>query len=91
LTAQATDGSLNVTVVDGTTWVGRIAKDGSLNVFQVDGSTWTGRNHTSGAVNVVVIASGEYDINNKCGAVNVSVSPYITGTQRVTVVSGEFV
>lgn len=89
MAANATDGSLNVTVVDGSSLVGARAADGSINVVQVTGSTYTGRKHRSGATNVVVSAVGG-KMNHACGALCVSVSPYVKGNQPVTVVGGAF-
>lgn len=48
-------GRLNVTVVDGNSYVGSTALDGSMNVVIQDGSTFMGAVHPSGARNVVVM------------------------------------
>lgn len=90
MSKTASDGSLNIKIVNGSSYVGAIASDGSLNVVQTDGSTWTGRSHKSGAINVVHEPVGSYTVNNPSGAMNVTDSPYATGMQRVTVVSGTF-
>lgn len=48
------DGSIAVTVVDGTQLVGIQAPDGSINVVINDGTTLTGRQHPSGALNAII-------------------------------------
>lgn len=90
MSAYATDGSLNVRVVDGASYTGRLATDGSTYVVQNDGSTYTGVNHVCGAVNVVVAAAGG-QMQHANGSLLVKASPYLSGTQKVTVVSGAFV
>lgn len=91
----AADGSTNVTVVDGTTYVGAYAADGSINVFQVDGTTAVPLKHASGALNVFVTTAADDPLalggQHPCGAANVSVSPYVSETVKVTVVTGAFV
>lgn len=84
----AADGSLNVTVVNGLTYVGRYAPDGSVNVVLSDGSTYTGLNHPSGAMYVINTESPIISIQHPSGAWYVSDSPYYTGSNRVTAVSG---
>src|SRR5688572_16443964 len=86
MATQAADGSLNVTVVSGSTYVGALAPDGSLNVVDTNGLSWVGRVHPSGALNVVL--GNSFGVNHKTGALVVSTSPYVSGTQRVTIVSG---
>ena len=86
----AVDGSIHVTVVDGTTITGLYAADGSWNVVQDDAS---GAMHPCGALNVTV-ATGTDPVHriNVDGRLNVVETPYSpTGAQRVTVVSGAFV
>lgn len=51
------DGQINLTVVDGLTYVGMHAADGSINIVTNDGSTYTGRNHPCGAYNCVITTS----------------------------------
>lgn len=47
----AADGSMNLTVVDGTTYTGVTASDGSTNVIKSDGfSTYVGAHHPCGAL-----------------------------------------
>jgi len=84
----AADGSLNITVVNGLTYVGRYAPDGSMNVVVTDGSTYTGLHHPSGAMYVVNTNSPIVSIQHPSGAWYVSDSPYQTGSNRVTVISG---
>lgn len=88
MAAYAADGSLNIRVVDGNTYVGRYATDGSTNVVVTDGSTYTGFHHRSGAVYVVNTNTGVTSFNHPSGGTYVSDSPYATGATRVTVISG---
>lgn len=86
--AYATDGSLNIRVVDGSTYVGRYATDGSTYVVVTDGSTLTGFHHRSGAMNVVNTNSAVLSTSHPSGGIYVADSPYATGATRVTVISG---
>lgn len=90
MSLYASDGSLNISVVDGSTYVGRYAADGSMNVVASDGSTYTGLHHPSGAMYVILTASPITSIQAPSGAWYVSTSPFQTGSNRVTVVSGSF-
>lgn len=81
------DGSLKVTVVDGTTIVGLYASDGSINVVQSDG-TPNGIYHKSGARRVTVASSGQKGLAPD-GSYYVSENG--SAGQKVTVVSGAFV
>jgi hypothetical protein len=83
----ASDGSTNVSVVNGNTYVGRYAPNGSLNVVQGDGTAYTGRSHPSGAM-YVVNAGANVGKHSKTGGLHVSASPNTAGADRVTVVSG---
>jgi hypothetical protein len=86
---HAADGSINVTVVDGTSITGLYAADGSWNVVNVTGSTdWEGVYHACGALNVTLVSSGLGQFYAANGSINVSEDPYILGTMRVTAVSG---
>lgn len=89
MSLYAADGSLNVTVVDGSTLTGLYAADGSINVVETDGSSYVGAYAPCGAWNVYLVTNelvGYYAPN---GAMNVCESPYAaTGAVRVTVVSG---
>jgi len=86
----AADGSYNVTVVDGLSWVGLYAADGSLNVYEVDGTEPVGAYHSSGALNVYVTSSAVLKYRHPSGALYVSETPYLTGSTKVTVVAGAF-
>jgi hypothetical protein len=87
----AADGSFRVTVVDGTSHVGLYAADGSFNVKESNGTTDRGIYHwASGAILVTVRASAGASIYAPDGSLYVSESPYVHGSQRVTVVSGSF-
>ncbi len=55
---RASDGSFNVTVVDGTSPTGIHGNNGSLNVID-DKGTNTGAYHPCGAFRVTVATSGE--------------------------------
>lgn len=93
MTTTAGDGSLNVTVVDGTELTGLFAADGSMNVYQSDGATLGARYHPCGAIRVTVSnttdnPSGQYHVPD--GSLYVSESPYTDGGQPVTVVTGSF-
>lgn len=85
----ASDGSMNVTVVDGTTYVGLYASNGgSVNVIKR--TSEIGRQHSSGALLVTPITSNGNGIQTSDGSLNVSESPYYNASQKVTVVSGSF-
>lgn len=64
----AADGTWNINVVDGTTFVGRQGSNGGLNVFQVNGTVFTGYQHKSGAVNVFNATGTEEKFQHPCGA-----------------------
>ena len=91
MSLYAADGSLNITVVPGTSVTGLQAADGSLNVVQSAGGTPIGIMHSCGALNVTNVAGGTSPVsyNAEDGSVNVIESPYSpTGALKVTVVSG---
>lgn len=88
MSLYAADGSWNVTVVDGSTFTGLYAPDGSYNVVEVDGTSIAGLYAPCGAYNVYVSDGTYIGFYHPSGAINVSVSPYETGTVRVTAVSG---
>lgn len=88
MAAYAADGSLNIRVVDGNSYVGRYATDGSTYVVVSDGSTLTGFHHRSGAINVVNTNSAVLSAAHPSGGIYVADSPYATGATRVTVISG---
>jgi hypothetical protein len=64
----AADGTYNVNVVNGLTFVGRQGSNGALNVFQVPGTSFTGNQHISGALNVFNAVGGEEKHQHPCGA-----------------------
>lgn len=82
----AEDGSLRVTVVDGNTFVGLYAADGSYNV-KVRSDEF-GIYDQSGAILVTVRSTPGAGIYTPNDNLYVSTSPYVYGSQRVTVVSG---
>lgn len=88
MSSSASDGSWNVSVVDGSTTSGLRAPDGSVYVVKSSGSS-NGSHHPSGAYWVTPVTSPDI-YYAKDGSINVSVSPYANGTQPVTVVSGSF-
>lgn len=88
----AANGTMNVTVVNGSSYSGLYAADGSVNVVQVNGSAITGRYHPCGAYNVVLYTSGATTAAHPCGALLVSqVGGYVPNTTQVTVVSGTLI
>lgn len=84
----AADGSINVTVVDGSSWTGLYAKDGSWNVKAR--STEYGAYASCGALLVTLQASAVNGDIAPDGSLNVSVTPFQPGTFRITVVTGSF-
>src|SRR4051812_12647157 len=82
----AADGSWNVTVVTGSSFTGVFAADGSLNV-KVRTSEY-GIYHSCGAILVTVRSVPGAGLYAPDGSWYVSASPYVYGSQRVTVVSG---
>lgn len=88
MATYAADGSTNIRVVDGNSYVGRYATDGSVNVIVTDGSTYTGLHHPSGAMYVVNTNSGVLSTSHPSGGIYVADSPYATGATSVTVISG---
>ena len=82
----AADGSINVTVVDGTTYTGLYAADGSWNIIKSDG-THFGYYHPCGAMLVTVATSST--LHTDQGGTYVQESPYpYSAPMKVTVVSG---
>ena len=84
----AADGSMNVTVVGGVNYTGLYAADGSMNVVQTVGTGNDGYYSPRGAANVTLYTTGPVSRKAKSGSLYVSKTPYVQGTQRVTVVSG---
>lgn len=87
---NAADGSINVSVVSGSSYTGLYSTGGGYNVVQATGGSYVGMYHPCGALNVTNQTSAVYPVRNTDGSLNVSVSPYETGTQHVTVISGSF-
>lgn len=84
----ASDGSMNITVVSGTTLTGTYASDGSINVVVSTGLVFVGAYHPCGAWWVTVAPSGVHGIRAPDGSLYVSETPFTNDGQRVTVVSG---
>lgn len=87
----AQDGSINLTVVDGSTYVGLYAQDGSWNVVDQTANTsnYTGRMHACGAINVILDSGSDYlGMNAPNGSLYVNQTTRVNGSQLVTVVSG---
>lgn len=82
----AADGSLNVSVVAGTSFTGLYAADGSWNI--IHDTTNNGPYHPCGALRVTHVTTNQTDIYAADGSLNVSVSPYVTNSRNITVVSG---
>jgi len=85
---RATDGSLNIAVVSGATRTGIQDASGNVNVVVSDGLSVKGAHHPCGAWWVTSSPAGYHGIKAPDGSLYVSVSPYTTIGQRVTVVSG---
>lgn len=87
MAVYADDGSIRVTVVDGSTFTGAQAPDGSLYV--VVRTSQIGRYHPCGALLVTpVITNAAAGALAPDGSLFVSESPYFQTSQKVTVVSG---
>lgn len=85
----AANGSINVTVVTGSSLTGLYAADGSINVIKSPGGSYVGAYHPCGAWNVTLVSSGVVGYYAADGSMNVALTPYTpTGAVRVTVVSG---
>lgn len=90
--SQASNGSMNVTVVAGTSYTGLYAADGSTNVVETGGITpYAGAYAPCGALNVSLYTTGISPIRAADGSLVVdktgTMPPQNTG-QPVTVVSG---
>lgn len=83
----AADGTLNVNVVTGSSFVGRQGTNGGLNVLQVPGTSFTGYQHISGAINVFNAVGGEEKHQHQCGAQIITNSGK-HGAKGVTVLTG---
>lgn len=87
----AADGSLNITIVSGSSLTGLYAADGSINVVISSGSSPVGAYHPCGAWYITRVTSGVVGYYAANGSMNVVTSPYAaTGAVRVTVVGGSF-
>jgi hypothetical protein len=86
MSIRAADGSINVTVVDGTTYTGVTASDGSANVID-DAGTNQGSHHPCGAFRVTVASSGEM---GRAPDGSAYVSEDGSAGYKVTVVTGAF-
>lgn len=89
----ADDGSMNVSVVDGTTYTGVTATDGSTNVIKSDGvSTYVGSHHPCGALWVSLYSGSDISpIRAPDGSLVVNDTVGMPGNNTgrpVTVVSG---
>jgi hypothetical protein len=92
----ADDGSLRITVVNGTTLTGLNAPDGSMYVVEGNPAIHRGLYHPCGAMLVKVNAdstSSSIPAYSPEGFRNISLAPFgttITGAMRCTIVSGAF-
>ena len=95
-TLYADDGSLRITVVNGTTLTGLNAPDGSMYVVEGNPAIHRGLYHPCGAMLVKVNAdstSSSIPAYSPEGFRNISLAPFgttITGAMRCTIVSGAF-
>lgn len=89
-TLYAADGSLNVSVVDGSSYTGIYAKDGSINVQVAPGGSYVGAYAPCGAWYVTVSPGTLVPLRAPDGSLYVSTagSPSTDVGQPVTVVSG---
>lgn len=88
---RASDGSLNVTVVNGSSYSGLYAPDGSLNVIASPGSSYVGLFHACGAMYVTPVTNTQlYSLFAPDGSLYVTNTgtPYKDQGQPVTCVSG---
>lgn len=86
----APNGSINLTVVTGTTYTGIYAPDGSLNVIQSPGTIYVGAYHPCGAAYVSIPSTSPVPIRAPDGSLYVDTinSTNVGKGQPVTVVSG---
>lgn len=84
----ASDGSINVTVVSGG-YTGLYGTDGSWNVIP-NTSGYGLVDPPTGALRVTLVSGSQNSIYAQDGSLNVSVSPYISESRYITVVSGSF-
>jgi hypothetical protein len=90
MSRTASDGSLNVTVVDGSSYTGLFAADGSMNVIKSPGSSYVGLQHPCGARYVTTTTGGFVGYYAPDGSMYVTNlgMPSTNQGQPVTVVSG---
>lgn len=87
----AADGSMNVTVVDGSTYTGLHAPDGSINVIKAPGGVYVGAHHPCGAWWVTLSPGGLIPARAPDGSLYVNDTdgmPAKNSGRPVTVVSG---
>lgn len=84
----AADGSINVSVVAGSSYTGLYAADGSINVVKATGSVYVGAQHPCGAWWVTVSPGTNVPRRAPDGSLYVNTSGANDGSQKVTVVSG---
>lgn len=92
MSVYASNGTIRVSVVDGSTRTGLFAPDGSIYVVAAPGGSFVGSSHPCGALYVTAITPGTfvgtYAIDGSLNVVEASSSP--DGAMPVTVVSGSF-
>lgn len=86
--SYSSDGSINITVVDGTEYTGLYATDDSWNVVLAPGDTFVGTYHPCGAYYVTVGDGTVIDIKAPDGSLFVQEDPFTGNGLKVTVVSG---
>jgi len=84
----AANGSMNVTVVDGSTYTGLNAADGSLNVVVSPGTGYVGAYHPCGAWYVTVSPGNVINSRAPDGSLYVSTTGSNNSGLYVTAVSG---
>lgn len=84
----ANDGSMNVSVVSGSSYTGLYAIDGSINVVKAAGSTPVGAYHPCGGLWVTVSPGTSVSRQAPDGSLYVNTTLAKDGSQPVTVVSG---
>lgn len=92
MSLYAADGSLNISVVSGSSYTGVYAADGSLNVVKAPGGSYVGAYHPCGALYVTVSPGTFVGIRAPDGSLYVQTNTAVWDSgQRVTVVSGSLV
>lgn len=87
---NAADGSINVTVVSGSSYTGIYAADGSMNVIAAPGNAYVGSMHPCGAAYVTVSPGTLVPLRAPDGSLYVTNAgmPSTNVGQPVTVLSG---